>query len=68
MLPMILVAGFVLALALLFLWPPVFAILLLAGHSIVWAICAVVTIALIVVLLRAERTEARDADRRGPRR
>jgi hypothetical protein len=56
MILMMLVAGFVLALALLFLWPPVLAILLIAGHPIVWAIFAVVAIALIVVVMRRERT------------
>jgi len=56
MLLMILIAGFVLALALLFLWPPVLAILLIAGHPLVWAIFALVAIALIVVVLRRERT------------
>jgi len=56
MLLMILIAGFVLALALLVLWPPVLAILLIAGHPLVWAIFALVAIALIVVVLRRERT------------
>jgi hypothetical protein len=56
MLLMILIAGFVLALALLFLWPPVLAILLIAGHPLVWAIFSLVAIALIVVVLRRERT------------
>jgi hypothetical protein len=56
MLVMILIAGFVLALALIFLWPPVLAVLLIAGHPLVWAIFAVVAIALIVVVLRRERT------------
>jgi RsiW-degrading membrane proteinase PrsW (M82 family) len=59
----ILVVGTVLALALLFLWPPVLAILLLAGHPIMWAIFAVVTVVLIVVVLRRERADKHDAGR-----
>jgi hypothetical protein len=57
MIQMMLVGGFVLALALLFLWPPILAILLIAGHPLVWAIFVVVTTVLIVAVLRTEGTD-----------
>ena len=61
MIAIILVATIVLALALRFLWPPFFAILLIGAHPVIWVIFAVVLGLIIVLVENAERWPTQSA-------
>jgi len=56
MIVIVLISIIVLVLALLFLWPPVLTILMIGAHPVFLGILAIFVLAMVVVLLRAQRT------------